>query len=104
MRQLSSALVTLRSASVRYPPLWIVLAGGAGEEGRLARTRAHDKEDLTNPAEHARSHDPRSLVAGARFRKNFGSQPPAIAGSRITELSSTRVFSPSRVRTSSPPT
>jgi hypothetical protein len=53
-----------------YPPLRIVLAGGAGEEGRLAQTRAHDEEALTNPYELARAHDLRSVVVRDAFRNN----------------------------------
>jgi len=60
------------------PPLWNVLAGGAGEEGRLAQTRAHDKEPLENAAadELVRAHL-RSVVAAAAFRK-----PKAASSSR----------------------
>jgi hypothetical protein len=45
-RQRSVAVVT-------FPPLLLVLVGGAGEEGRLAQTRAHDK-DLDPKKEGAR--------------------------------------------------
>ena len=62
--QLSMALFTT------YPPLLIVLAGGAGEEGRLAQTRAHDKEALTNLYEVVRAHGLRSLVVGGSFCKS----------------------------------
>ena len=64
IRQLSMALFTL------YPPLWIVLVGGAGDGSRLAQTRAHDEKALANHRyELVRAHGFWSLVGRADFCK-----------------------------------
>ena len=87
------------------PPLWIVLVGGAGVEGRLAQMCAHDEKALANLWELVRAHDGESVVARAPFRnKRRRYRPPAIAGSRISEPLPTGVSNPSSVRTSSRPT